>query len=227
MRTGRGPRRRDEGAPRVARVRLDGLGEAGASDLDAGVLLDGVRVSGADLPPVHLAGAELTEVELSTLTADDLDLTGARLREVLLRAVRFSALRAARGDWQDVEVSGRFGVLDAHEARWRSIILDGCKVDFLSLRGVEVDDLLVTGCQIGELDLTGAKVSRLRLDATRVGALEAHDLRSEHLDLRGGDLERVGGLTSLRGALITPEQVAWWAPALAEALGLRVAPVLS
>lgn len=223
----RGPRRRDDGAPRVARVRLEQLADAAASDLDAGVLLDGVRLSGAALPPANLAGAELTEVELSALTGDDLDLTAARLREVLLREVRFSAVRAARGDWQDVEASGRFGVLDAHEARWRSIILDGCKVDFLSLRGAEVDDVLLTGCQIGELDLTGAKVTRVRLEGTRVGALEAHDVRSEHLDLRGADFERIGGLPSLRGALVTPDQVTWWAPALAEALGLRVVPPLS
>ena len=125
-------------------VQLTGLAEAHPGDLDAGVLLESTRLADLDLPPANLAGAELVEVALDAVTGDDLDLTGARLREVLLSGVRFTSLRAGRGDWQDAQVSGRFGVLDAQGARWRSVMLTGCKVDLLSLRGAEVDDLLLT-----------------------------------------------------------------------------------
>lgn len=214
--------RRTPSTPRVAPVHLEGLVPADPDGLDAGVLLEGVRLADADLPPVNLAGAELAEVEVARVSADDVDLIGARLREVSLAEVRFAALRAAHADWRDSQLSGRVGLLDAHEGEWRSVILTGCKIDFLSLRGARVEDVLVTGCTIGELDLTGATVSRVRLADTRVGTLEAHDLRSEHLDLRGAEFDRVGGFASLRGALVTPDQVARWAPALAEALGLRV-----
>ena len=41
-------------------------------------------------------------------------------------------------------------------------------------------------------------------------------------DVVAAEFDRVGGFASLRGALVTPDQVARWAPALAEALGLRV-----
>lgn len=215
-------RRRSPSAPRVAPVELEGLAVGDPAEFDAGVLLEGVRLAEAELPPVNLAGAELVEVEVSGIGADDVDLTGARLREVRLAGVRFSALRATRGDWQDTQLGGRVGLIDAHGARWRSIMLIACKVDFLSLRGADVEDVLLTDCHIGELDLTGAKVTRMRLASTRVGTLEAGELRSEHLDLRGADVERIVGLTSLRGAMVTPDQVALWAPALAEALGLRV-----
>lgn len=215
-------RRRTPSTPRVAPVQLTGLAEAHPDDLDAGVLLESTRLADLDLPPANLAGAELVEVALDAVTCDDLDLTGARLREVLLSGVRFTSLRAGRGDWQDAQVSGRFGVLDAQGARWRSVMLTGCKVDLLSLRGAEVDDLLLSDCHVGELDLSGARLTRVRLDGTQVGTLEAAELRSEHLDLRGATIERFVDLGSLRGALVTPEQVAWWAPALAEALGLRV-----
>ena len=214
--------RRSPSTPRVSPVRLDDLADASPDDLDAGGLLDGVRLADLDLPPVHLAGAELAEVEFARVTSDDVDLTGARLRETLLDEVRFTTLRCRGGDWQDTQVSGRVGVLDAHEARWRSIILSDSKIDLLSLRGADVEDLLVTDCQIGELDLTGARVRRVRLASTRIGTLEAAELRCEYLDLRGADVEVLAGLTSLRGAMVTPDQVVWWAPALAEALGLRV-----
>ena len=216
-------RRRTPSTPRVAPVELDGLREAGPEDLAAGVLLQEARLASMELPPTHLAGAELTEVAFDRVSSDDVDLTGARLRDVLLTGVRFTSLRAVRGDWQDCQVSGRLGVVDGHGVRWRSVMLTGCKIDLLSLRGAEVEDLLLNDCQVGELDVSGARLNRVRLESTRVGTLEATDLRSAQLDLRGAQVERFVNLASLRGALVTPDQVTWWAPLLAEALGLRVA----
>ncbi|HBO53844.1 MAG TPA: pentapeptide repeat-containing protein [Janibacter terrae] len=203
-------------------MELAGLVEAAADDLGAGVLLEGVRLAAVELPPVNLAGAELTEVLFEGVGADDVDLTGARLREVSFAGVRFTSLRAVRGDWQDSQLSGRLGVVDGHGARWRSVMLTGCKVDLLSLRGAEVEDLLLRDCRVDELDLSGARVNRVRLESTRVGTLEAAELRSDHLDLRGAEIERFVNLASLRGALVTPDQVVSWAPLLADALGLRV-----
>ena len=217
-------RRATPSTPRVAPVELTGLTEATGEDLGAGVLLEQLRLAPAELPPVNLAGAELTEVLVEAVVAEDVDLTGARLREVLFAGVRFASLRAVRGDWQDCQLSGRLGVLDGHGARWRSVMLTGCKIDLLSLRGAEVEDLLLRDCQVGELDLSGARVNRVRLESTRVGTLEAAELRSEHLDLRGADIERFVNLASLQGALVTADQVTWWAPLLADALGLRVVP---
>lgn len=215
-------RRTSPSTPRVAPVELPDLVDAEPADLDAGVLLDGVALRGLDLPPVNLAGAELVEVLVSRLTADDVDLTGARLREVAVEDARVNAWRMGRAHVQDAQFSGRFGVLDAQGGTWRSLILAGCKVDLLSLRGADVTDVLLRDCQVGELDLSGARVTRVRLEASHVGTMEAHELRSEHLDLRGATIDRFVSLAGLRGALVTADQVTWWATALAEALGLRV-----
>ena len=151
--------RRTPSTPRVAPVHLEGLVPADPDGLDAGVLLEGVRLADADLPPVNLAGAELAEVEVARVSADDVDLIGARLREVSLAEVRFAALRAARADWRDSQLSGRVGLLDAHEGEWRSVILTGCKIDFLSLRGARVEDVLSTTNDPSFLNLSTRAVS--------------------------------------------------------------------
>ena len=118
-------RRTSPSTPRVAPVELPDLVDADPADLDAGVLLDGVALRGLDLPPVNLAGAELVEVLVSRLTADDVDLTGARLREVAVEDARVNAWRMGRAHVQDAQFSGRFGVLDAQGGTWRSLILAG------------------------------------------------------------------------------------------------------
>jgi hypothetical protein len=74
-----------------------------------------------------------------------------------------------------------------------------------------------------ELDLGGAEVTRLALPGCRVGVLDVSRARLTDLDLRGAEFSTITGVESLRGAIISEEQVAEFAPLLAATLGVRIA----
>jgi uncharacterized protein YjbI with pentapeptide repeats len=166
--------------------------------------------------------ADLEGVRFTGLSADQLDLRTARLREVELGLVNVPVVRAARGEWRDVLVGGRLGSLEAYEAQWRSVRFVGCKLGFVNLRGADLLDVAFIDCVIDELDLLDTRARRVRLTDTRVGHLTLRDGDLRDVDLRGADLDSIDGVRHLRGVTISPDQLTLMAPLLADALGVRV-----
>ncbi|WP_166389279.1 pentapeptide repeat-containing protein [Nocardioides ochotonae] len=216
------PARKSTRPPQIDDLRLGTLAEGDPADLRRNADLESVRYADLTLHHLDLTGAVLASTQLSSVSADETDLKGARLSEVHLDRVVMPVVRAARGQWRDVRVSGRLGSLEAYESQWRSVHFVGCKLSFVNLRGAELLDVAFTDCLIEELDLSNAKARRVRLADSRVGQLDVRGSTLSDLDLRGADLAVVDGLLDLRGATVSPDQLARLAPALADALGIRV-----
>jgi uncharacterized protein YjbI with pentapeptide repeats len=121
-----------------------------------------------------------------------------------------------------VRVTGRIGSLEAYESELRSVHFVGCKLSYVNLRGAELLDVAFTDCVIEELDLVQSKVRRVRVDGCRIAHLDVQHSELHDFDLRGAELESIGGLSQLRGTTITPSQLTLLAPLLASELGIRV-----
>ncbi|MFW6775648.1 pentapeptide repeat-containing protein [Nocardioides sp. CPCC 205120] len=215
-------RRAAVAAPRIDAPDLVGLADGSPDDLRRNADLEAVEVRDVRVEHLDLGGAVLADVRLSDVEAHETDLGGARLTGVGLERVNLPVVRAARGQWRDVEVTGRLGSLEAYESRWRSVHLVGCKLSFVNLRGAELLDVALTDCLVEELDLADARLSRVRLSGTRVGRLDVRRTEMRDVDLRGAMLSEVEGPMDLGGAVVTPEQLEALAPLLAAGIGLRV-----
>ncbi|MBA2954813.1 pentapeptide repeat-containing protein [Nocardioides sp. MAH-18] len=210
--------------PQLDRLHLDGLEDGDPDELRRDADLDGVRYADLAVPLLDLQGARVASSQWAGLSADEADLRGTRLTDVELDGVNVPVVRAARSQWRDVTVSGRLGSVEAYEAQWRSVHVVGCKISYLNLRGAEVADLAFTDCVVEELDLVGAIARRVRLSGTRVGQLNVQHADLQDVDLRGATFEAVDGVLGLRGATVSPDQLALLAPLLAAGLGLDVEP---
>ena len=135
------------------------------------------------------------------MTADEADLKGARLTEVVLDQVGFPVVRAVRSQWRDVHVSGRLGSVEAYESQWRSVHFVGCKLSYVNLRGAELLDVLFTDCIIEELDLVGAAATRVALVGTRVANLDVQVRGSATSTCAG---PRSTGSTACPGCAVPP-----------------------
>ena len=209
--------------PVIDSPRLSGLTEGDPdADLARNADLESLRYRDLTLSHVDLSGARLDEVQLSQVTADEVDLKGARLSDVALDQVGFTVVRAARGQWRDVSVSGRLALFEAYEAQWRSVQFVGCKLSFVNLRGAELHDVQFTDCIIEELDLMGTVANRVQFVSSQVASVNVQGARLRDFDLRGAALESIDGLVDLRGATLSPLQLSSMAPLFAEHFGLRI-----
>jgi uncharacterized protein YjbI with pentapeptide repeats len=208
--------------PRIDPLRLDDLADGDPDDLSPRADLEATAYADLALPALALRDARLDAVRLSQVAADEADLRGVRLSEVDLDQVSLPVVRAARGDWRDVRVSGRLGSVEAYETQWRGVRFVGCKLSYLNLRGAELLDVGFTDCVIDELDLMGATATRIAFTGCRVTHLSVQDATLTDVDLRGADLEVVDGLAGLRGATVSDDQLTRLAPLLAAHLGIMV-----
>ena len=210
-------------APSIDPVAHGELASGTPDLLVADATLDDLVFTDLDLPMLPLGGASVDGCRFEGVAAREADWRSTRLRETAFDRLDVPVLRAARGVWRDVHVSGaRLGSVEAYEADWQSVHFVGCKLGFVNLRGAGLLDVAFTDCVVEELDLLQTTARRVALRGTRLSRLNLHDARLEHVDLRGADLEELDGLDGLRGVTISPHQLDLLAPLLAREKGLKV-----
>ena len=221
------PRPKPVAPPRIDPFVLDELKDADPSVLRPHAALEVLALAPSDdshvLEGADLPGLDLSECSITGLDLSEARLIDSRLRETILDGVTASALAAQGGDWQDVELrSSRLGAAELYESTWRSVRVHGCKLGFVNLRASELVDVSFEDCTIDELDLGDVRGTRLAFAGCRIAVLEAAHARFTDVDLRGAELDEVRGVGSLRGAVVSFDQLLGLAPALAAEAGLRV-----
>lgn len=216
-------KRRAGVAPRLDPVVLPELEEGDPGLLTAGERVKRLRFAGVDVSGRDLRSTVLEECLLAGCALDDVALDGGRITDSVLDAVAATAIGGRGLVLRDVRVEGcRFGAAEWFEAELSRVAFVGCRIDYLALTDGTVEDVRFTGCTLGDLDLRGATLRRVAFDDCRVRELAVRGARLTALDLRGADLERIDGVTSLAGSIVSEAQLVRLAPLLAEELGLSV-----
>lgn len=185
--------------------------------------LHGLSFTDLDTPQLSLGGATVDGCSFVRVVAREADWRSTRLRETTFDRLDIPVVRAPRGVWRDVHISGaRLGSVEAYETEWHSVHFVGCKLGFVNLRAAELLDVAFTDCVIEELDLLQTNARRVSFRGTRVSRLNLHQGKREHVDLRGADFEEIHGLDGLRGVTISPAQLDLLAPLLAREKGIKV-----
>ncbi|GAB3401132.1 pentapeptide repeat-containing protein [Schumannella luteola] len=211
-------------APRLDPLRLHGLEEGDPTALAAGESYEGLRIAGADLTEWDLSGATFTECELVDWTVHDTGLRAIRLLETRLERLNAPVLVAPRATLRDVEIDGsRLGSAELYDAELERVVVSASKLGWLNLRSSRLEDVLFRGCRFDELDLGGATLARVAFEDCTVDRLVLHGARATHLDLRGLEVSAIDGIEGMRGARIGEVQAAAMTGLFAAHLGIEIA----
>jgi uncharacterized protein YjbI with pentapeptide repeats len=192
--------------------------------LTPGADLDGLTLTGDALDGQDGESARILECSLDGCSLDGVRLDHARVLDTTLTGCRAGELSAPSSTWQDGTWTDlRIGALVAYGSSWDRVRVTGGKLDFVNLRDARLTDVTFEGVTIDELDLARVTARRVRFDECRVRRLDVTGAALTDVDLRGlTGLTRIDGVTALRGATISGEQLVELAPALAEAAGITV-----
>ena len=141
----------------------------------------------------------------------------------LLSDVHGASVDLADSTWRDCQVSGgRLGAVTLVGAVWSGIRVRGCHLGFLNLAGAHLEDVVFEGCEIGSLDARTADLDAVSFVDCTVDELNMSGATLAKVDLSGARLRSLIGVESLRGAIVSHEQLVDLAPLLAAQLGLEV-----
>ncbi|GAA1586755.1 pentapeptide repeat-containing protein [Leucobacter aridicollis] len=201
---------------------LHDLEPGDAAELTAGADLDGMRFDDARVA-APLGGATFLECELVELTGDRIDLRGASVLESRVLRLAAPVVSAPGSAWRDAElIESRVGALDMSSSEVRRLVVEGSKIGWINLRGSVVHDVVFRHCVFDEVDLGAAKTARVAFEDCTTDKLTLTQRTGDALDLRGLDFRALEGFEGLRGAVLSPNQVALMAETLAGHFGVSV-----
>jgi uncharacterized protein YjbI with pentapeptide repeats len=156
---------------------------------------------------------------------DGLSLRRVRIIESLLADIHGATVEMTDSTWRDSRLSGgRLGAAALSGATWTGVRVHGTKLGFLGLAGARLEDVIFEGCEIGGLDARSARLHSVAFIDCTVDELNLAGATLAKVDLSGARMRSLVGIESLRGAIVSSEQLIDLAPILAAQLGLEVRP---
>jgi uncharacterized protein YjbI with pentapeptide repeats len=202
----------------------DYLEDHDGRDLAAGGDYNVVHIADREFPGLVAGNARFSESALSGVRFTDGSLRRARFNDVWLHGTQVIGTDLAESGWLDAEVvNTAFAGVALFEAALSRVTFFGCKLVSVNLRGAVLRDVAFVDCVLRDVDFSEAALTTVTFPGSTLADLRFEGATLKKVDLReAAELGIRSGLTSLRGATITPTQALDLAPAFAQALGLTV-----
>ena len=165
------------------------------------------------------------ECRMERCCLDGLTMRRARFVDSVLLDAYGASLDATDSSWRGCRIGGgRLGALAMAGATWTDVRLRGIKIGFLSLAGARVDNVVFEECEIEGFDARSAQLNSVVFLDCSLGELNVAEATLSKVDLSHARLKTLVGVESLRGAIVSQQQLLDLAPLLADRLGLEVRP---
>lgn len=192
--------------------------------LSTGDDLDGEVLSGEDWSGVRAGDVRMLECRLTDCRMDEARFTGIHVVDSTWTRVTASGIVLTHASWRDAAIAdSRFGLLDLSSSTLLRLTITDSKIDYLNLRGTTIREVVCTRVKIGEVSLSDARGVSLIFTDCALGTVELHHTRLTTIDLSTSLLERIDGLASLTGVVLSLDQVLSLGPAMATMLGATIA----
>lgn len=216
--------RKDDGKKRPPRhVSLPQLTEFDADRLEMDREYDAIIFADRDFTNQDASDARFLECRLERCCIEGLTLRRARVADCQLVDLYGASVDFSDSTWRDSVMSGgRLGAMTLPGAALTGVRLAGIKLGFVNLAGARLEDVVFEECEIGSVDARAAQLRSVALVDCTVGELNVAEATLSKLDLSGARLRALVGIESLRGAIVSHEQLIDLAPLLAAQLGVEV-----
>ena len=183
-----------------------------------------IHLDGADLERVSANGSRFTESAITGVTFTASTFDQARLDDVWISRSRWIGGTWAEAQLLNVTVlESVLAGVQAYGSQWRRVVVQDCKIDSLNLRGAVLQDVEFRDCDLTEVDFGSATLSGVTFPGSALRRARFGKATVKKLDLRGArSLDVAQGWDSLRGAVISGDQLIEASPALAQTLGIVV-----
>jgi uncharacterized protein YjbI with pentapeptide repeats len=104
----------------------------------------------------------------------------------------------------------------------RDMTFSGCRIDLSSFRSTKFDDVVFTDCRMEQADFTEADLRGVRFEGCDLTGAQFTGAQMTGARLSRCDLTGIGGVTSMRGAIVTSSDAVALAFILAGALGITI-----
>ncbi len=188
--------------------------------------------SGGEYSHLKVAAVELKEsvkgVYLKTCELNHCDISGLGLPETTLKECSLLTCEAVGTDCNrayiedTVLIGSRCSGIKLYESKQKLVTYTDCKLDMANFSNARLRKVRFENCLLQNADLTNVVFDRVEMVGCELERANFSNAQIKNLDLRGSKLAGVIGTTSLKGAIVTYDQLLELAPSLAQDVGLVI-----
>ncbi len=166
------------------------------------------RIVDTDLSGQVATQVRLTRCELHRVVFTGAQLRGLSLVDVLAVDCEFSGALLHEAAWQRVELRNcRMGGVVLSQTRLHHVRIVDCKLDEANLRLAHADHVQMTDCSLLDADFYEAEITKSVLDGCDLRGSDFSKASVQDLRLGRSRLDGIRGAMSMRGVVLTGDQV--------------------
>jgi len=213
-------------APEATPPRLPG--QRRPATLPADDLVDEATYRGLDVIDLDLAGRTVASVEFDGCHLRGTDLNGCQLDkgglvDCLLESCNLANLRATDASLRRVRIgTARMTGFGWINGALRDVAFEDCRLDLSTFRFSRLIDVVFSGCNLTRADFTNADLSRARFAGCVLDGAQFSQATLTGTRFTRCELADIGGITSMRGAVLEGHNLVALAHTLAAGLGITI-----
>jgi uncharacterized protein YjbI with pentapeptide repeats len=192
-------------------------------DLDDGGIYELLAFSGLDVSGRAAVGAEIEACTFANVNLSQVTLRRGLIRDAAFERSDLANLRALDSSFTRVALSScRMTGLSLIDDDLREVTFTGCRIDLASFRSSKLDHVVFTECRMEQADFTEADLRGARFTGCDLTGAQFTGARMAGTRLTRCELAEIGGVTSMRGSIVTSGDAVALAFILASALGITI-----
>jgi uncharacterized protein YjbI with pentapeptide repeats len=168
-------------------------------------------------------GVYFGECQFSTVNLSSLQLPRLILKDCLLQNCGAAGLDCNSAYFEHTTFfNSRASGVQAYESKQKQVAYIDCKLDLANFGGSQLKNVRFENCLLQNADFTNVTFDKVEIIGCELEESNFSNAQIKSLDLRGSKLVGIIGTTSLKGALVTYDQLLELAPSLAQDIGLVI-----
>jgi len=180
----------------------------------SGIAIEGGRIELAGCRELDIADSSLLDTAFSDHTGSVLEARSSLLERCDLSGLSFQSLRTSR------LVGCKLAGTDFAGATVQDVLFESCTFRYVNLRMAKLKRVQFVDCTLDDVDLFEASLDSVAFPGSALTKVNVDRLQASRVDLREASELGLTGVGSLRGCLVSEDQLPWLMYTLAFASGL-------
>ena len=172
---------------------------------------------------IKVKALSIKESKMDNIVMQDVELRDCSLDDIIFSKNDLSALKVPMLSADRIEfISCRMSGIQIYEASLKEVFFKDTKLDLGNFRFSKLKNVIFEDCVLSEADFSGVEFNNTKFINCELDGADFSNTKITKLDLRTSRLLNIKGISSLKGATISPTQLIVIAPQLAVEIGLVV-----
>ncbi|HUC96590.1 MAG TPA: pentapeptide repeat-containing protein [Candidatus Saccharimonadales bacterium] len=170
-----------------------------------------------------LKGFSIANTRIVKTDLSEVKINGFSLKDTVFIDSNMAAAKFPNSSWHVIElINSRCTGMQITEGVLKDVLFKGCKLDMVNFRFSKLTNTIFDNCVVKEMDFYNAELKNVKFIDCEIDNVEFSASKLQSVDFTESQIVLIKGTPSLKGAIISNEQLIHLAPYFAAEFGIKV-----